>query len=246
MTVKGVCPRKQLTRVAYHWREGGRSLVAIRPHQALPSPVLSSSNSFVYWTETRRLIESWPKNIQKRKLWLQLRSGGGKWNESRMKFWDDAAAADMIPNLWFYRLVNVFFFFFFCLRFWNSLFSRPKYLSGFSSSSSSSSLVWDGLIKWNVVLLPRSAIFLQNWQNVKKASPFIKCANGFSDSECPKNARGLLISGRRERASSAKVFTLMVISFFFRNFLNSSLRFCPLKVRLFHVWTIKRMTNTWR
>lgn len=140
--------------------------------------------------------------------------GGGKWNESRMKFWDDAAAADMIPNLWFYQLVNVFFFFFFCLRFWNSLFSRPKYLSGFSSSSSSSSLVWDGLIKWNVVLLPRSAIFLQNWQNVKKASPFIKCANGFSDSECPKNARGLLISGRRERASSAKVFTLMVISFF--------------------------------
>lgn len=50
-----------------------------------------------------------------------------------------------------------------------------------------------------MVLLPRSAIFLQNWQNVKKASPFIKCANGFSDSECPKNARGLLISGRRER-----------------------------------------------
>ena len=77
MTVKGVCPRKQLTCVAYQWRKGGRSLVAIRPHQALSSPVLTSSNSFVYWTKTRWLIESWPKNFQKCKLWLQLRGGGG-------------------------------------------------------------------------------------------------------------------------------------------------------------------------
>lgn len=147
-----------------------------------------------------------------------------------MKFWDDAAAADMIPNLWFYQLVNVFFFFFFCLRFWNSLFSRPKYLSGFSSSSSSSSLVWDGLIKWNVVLLPRSAIFLQNWQNVKKASPFIKCANGFSDSECPKNARGLLISGRREREGVlGEGVHLNGHLFFFQEFPQFLVKVLPIK-----------------